>query len=715
MNSSVTAILRTQYQIDARAGKKCACPFCEHKKSFSIKRDDSLGKCFRPECAKFIKSDRGRGASNLPKIGASLQARGGCTLEAYAKAKRLPLAFLSEAGLSQFYCDSKPAVRMPYLDAGRNEIAIRFRVALAKGKDGDDRFRWKTGTKLCLYGLWRLEDARAAGYVVIVEGESDAQTLWFHKIPALGIPGAKSWQEAWADYLDGIARIYVVVEPDSGGEAVRKWLANSRLRERAYLVPMGSFKDPSALYLSNPEGFREAWQEVLESAIKWADAASAEAAKRREELGEGCKTLAQQHDILSTFADALDALGVVGERKIVKLIYLCVTSRVLERPVSLAVKGPSSGGKSYLVQQTMKFFPPEAFYALTAMSERSLAYSTEPLQHRMLVIYEAAGLQGEFASYLIRSLLSEGCVRYDTVEKTPQGLKPRSIEREGPTGLIITTTAINLHPENETRYFSATVTDSPEQTRRILLTMCEESPREIDFRPWHSLQLWLACGDCRVEIPFAAALAENIPPVAVRLRRDFKTLLSLIRAHALLHQRRRQQNQDGRIVAELEDYAAVRELVVDLIGDGVHTSVSKTMRETVEAVQTLTENGKRFIKVKAVADHFQLDESSALRRMQAAQKRGFLVNHEERRNHPARIGLGEPLPEETAILPTVAQVRACTLAAQNWNSKPPPLPSVAIEKKPCTALIHDVSNPRFAVDWNLGRVPIRRLYDSPFV
>ena len=34
---------------------------------------------------------------------------------------------------------------------------------------------------------------------------------------------------------------------------------------------------------------------------------------------------------------------------------------------------------------------PSAFYALTAMSDRALAYSDEPLKHRHLVTYEAAG------------------------------------------------------------------------------------------------------------------------------------------------------------------------------------------------------------------------------------------------------------------------------------------------------------------------------------
>jgi hypothetical protein len=42
------------------------------------------------------------------------------------------------------------------------------------------------------------------------------------------------------------------------------------------------------------------------------------------------------------------------------------------------------------------------------MSDRALAYSSEALRHRHLVIYEAAGMASDFATYLIRSLPSEG-------------------------------------------------------------------------------------------------------------------------------------------------------------------------------------------------------------------------------------------------------------------------------------------------------------------
>jgi hypothetical protein len=83
--------------------------------------------------------------------------------------------------------------------------------------------------------------------VVLVEGESDTQTLWFHGFPALGTPGVDTWKEAWAEHLEGIERIYAVIEPDKGGATLKDRLSTSGIRDRLHLVNLGECKDPSEL------------------------------------------------------------------------------------------------------------------------------------------------------------------------------------------------------------------------------------------------------------------------------------------------------------------------------------------------------------------------------------------------------------------------------------------------------------------------------------
>ncbi len=297
----------------------------------------------------------------------------------------------------------------------------------------------------------------------------------------------------------------------------------------------------------------------------------------RTDAGAPCAALSQEPDILGLLADIAERAGLVGEAPRLKLLYLIAVTRLFARPVSAVIKGPSSAGKSYLVEQMLRFLPDSAAYVLTAMSPKALAYSEEPLVHRLLVVYEAPGMDDEMASYLMRSLLSEGEIRYETVISTSNnGLRAQLIHRPGPTGLITTTTAVALHEENETRLISIPVTDSPEQTKAIMRAAAAGPGEPLDLTPWLALQQQLA-GLARsdVIVPFRVELAEAIRPVAVRLRRDFPTLLTLTQAHALLHAARRERGETGAVMATLDDYGAVRELVAELMAEGVEQSVPR--------------------------------------------------------------------------------------------------------------------------------------------
>src|SRR5215208_4907042 len=115
----------------------------------------------------------------------------GCTLKDYSDIKKLPEGFLRGLGLRDVTYIEKPAVRIPYPDEEGQEAAVRFRVSL----DGAEMFRWRSGDKPFPYGLKLFGEAHRVGYVVLVEGESDCHTLWFHEILALGIPGVNNWRD----------------------------------------------------------------------------------------------------------------------------------------------------------------------------------------------------------------------------------------------------------------------------------------------------------------------------------------------------------------------------------------------------------------------------------------------------------------------------------------------------------------------------------------
>jgi hypothetical protein len=580
----------------------------------------------------------------------------GCRLAQYAEAVRLPREFLRKVGLSEISYDGAPAVKIPYHSGDGTETAARFCISLNR----KDRFRWRKGSKPCLYGLNRVGDANE---VTIVTDEIGAQILWFHGFAAICIPGFEIWNdERDALFLSNAEKIYIPINNDDATAAVKNWLCRSSIGPRAFVIQMLRYESIPKFYLSHIESFKAAFKSLLDGAESYQSILDAEAEAEVKRVKEAADDLVLEPNILNRLISEIHRAGLVGEDRNVKLLYLALTSRVFDRPVSIAVKEPSSGGKSHSVESVLKFFPPAAYWSRTSMSERALAYSDEDFRHRHLVIFEATGLSGEFGSYLLRRLMSEGRIEYETIEKVGDGMKSRVIRKEGPTGLIITTTSLRLHPENETRLLTLNVNNTTEQTTLILKSIArgQKNDAGIDYSKWQHFQIWLEQGECRVVIPFAEILAGLIPPVAIRLRRDFKTVLSLIRAHALLHREHRKRDDQDRILASADNYIAIYELIRGLLAEGIEDTVKPATRETVVAVAAL---GKGEWSLPQIAEKLRLDKSTMSRRVRDAIWQGFLVNREPKAGMPLRVSLGKPLPEEIEVLPTpdkLEALRRCT-------------------------------------------------------
>jgi hypothetical protein len=240
----------------------------------------------------------------------------------------------------------------------------------------------------------------------------------------------------------------------------------------------------------------------------------------------------------------------------------------------------------------------------------------------------------------------------------------------------------------ETRCLSLSTDDTPEQTRRVYGVYAdqeEELETPVDFDAWHELQEWIAArGETRALIPFVRALSELMPTGATRLRRDFVSLLCLVRAHAILYQAQRERDQHGRIVATIEDYDVVRELIGQLIAEGVEASVPEKTRETVEVVRGLIDQGTTHPSRKAIADRLEIGRSATYDRIRDALLRGYLVNEAGKNERGMRLSLGAELPTTDAdFLPSSADVvrsmsgapsgqdfGSAVRAGEGWSGRP---------------------------------------------
>jgi len=195
------------------------------------------------------------------------------TIEALTKYKRLDTTFLQSLGIRVI--DS--GFEIPYRGAD-GKLLPRARVRRTVEKSAG----FWTGEKdspIYAYGLNRLKDARHEGYLILVEGESDCWTLWQNSFPALGLPGNTNEKLLKIEYLESIPRIYISQESGPGGntfvERLTKHLSTIGYRGEIYIFNCGSFKDPSELYINDPENFPQRFEEILATAEPWEPPAEA--------------------------------------------------------------------------------------------------------------------------------------------------------------------------------------------------------------------------------------------------------------------------------------------------------------------------------------------------------------------------------------------------------------------------------------------------------
>nr|WP_298053685.1 DUF927 domain-containing protein [uncultured Lachnoanaerobaculum sp.] len=169
----------------------------------------------------------------------------------YVLEKRLPEDFLKKQCCLQTKKDKQGIqyLYIPYFNENSDEVTYRKRY-------GGKQFRWKyrAGKDICMYGEWKLEQIRTAGYVALVEGESDSQSMWYMGISTLGIPGASMMRKEWATTLQDL-KVYIHVEPDKGGETFLHKVTTA-LRDGNFIGQVYKWscknlgcKDPSDVYI----------------------------------------------------------------------------------------------------------------------------------------------------------------------------------------------------------------------------------------------------------------------------------------------------------------------------------------------------------------------------------------------------------------------------------------------------------------------------------
>ena len=352
-----------------------------------------------------------------------------------------------------------------------------------------------------------------------------------------------------------------------------------------------------------------------------------EVLKKSEELAKDPDLLKKRIDFIGNY--------VVGERLNIAMIFCALDSRLIESDdvgtdvISLKISGHFGAGKSYTLINCLNIYPESCYNSITGGSAKSMYHFDGGLKHKALIINEAFQFQNgksndnDFA-YCIRSLVSEGCLKYLSTEQNEDGgFMAKEKKLEGPTPFITTTIVEKIEAQLEDRLFTIHPDESSRQTKNILMKHCEKAAGKSKSHDKNEVEAWKIFHETlktmEVVIPFSEKIAElfigknkNIP---IMIRRAFKRLLSMIKAIAILYQNQRKKDDQDRLIAEIQDYWMALQIARKSIGENIGKETENT-EEKLEFIKNNKNNNNNNknngpVKLKDFAKEFGISKSSA--------------------------------------------------------------------------------------------------------
>jgi hypothetical protein len=571
------------------------------------------------------------------------------TLEQYSEAKRLPIDFLRGVGLRNLKDSGAPCILIPYYGHTGEFFAARLRLSL----DGP-QFRWRTGDRKTLYMLDKLKDIRQAGWVLLVEGaeqETNALTMWFHGLPALGVPG--NWQSKWKTHLSGI-NVFIWQGNEDFANRVGDDIPDAKI-----IMAPPDISDVNEAHLKDLD-VRDFVERLKGKAVSVERLRRQAAEGRLGELREQAKSVLDSDDPLELIRAGFRELGYGGDLRPPTLVYLAATSRLLKMrhgqiPAHVLALGPSSVGKSYTLQTLLMLMPSQVVYKIDAGSPAVLVYEEDyDFRHKFVLFSESDSLPGEdnpIAS-AIRNLLQDHQLKYKrTVPDKTAKFGRRSVEviREGPTVLLVTSTR-KLGRQLGTRLFTVEMSEDTKQVKEALdmqAVLELSSPRKADPALIVFQEYLQELAPCDVIVPFVRVITGFIgeSPNGSRILRDMQKILSLIKSVAIVRREHRSINREGQLVAEIDDYAVIHQLVEGMY-EATVTNVPQDIRKLVQAVRDLNQASKRATD-REVARYLGWTAMRASRCVKKALKRGWLQNVGSK--HMFDLSAAKELPEEAGL------------------------------------------------------------------
>lgn len=314
-------------------------------------------------------------------------------------------------------------------------------------------------------------------------------------------------------------------------------------------------------------------------------------------LTPGEREAATEHlrvaNLMEQTLEDLQATGLQGEQLNSMILFLAMTSRKCNDPLSVICLAKSGMGKSYLMEKVANCIPDEDKKEHTQFTGNSFYYyKREEIRGKVYLIEDLDGAQEVL--FPIRELQTKKRISKTVTIKDKQGqLRTVTLVVEGPVSVIGCTTREKVYEDNANRSILIYLDGGREQDARIMTYQKQLRAGLIDrereratVQKLQNMQKLLQ--PIRVINPYAPLI--ELPQELYKPRRTLPLLLSFIEAITFFHQHQRPLQADP---ATAEAYIETTPQDIEWAFKLLSETLFRKSDELSEALRSFLERVKR--------------------------------------------------------------------------------------------------------------------------
>ena len=390
------------------------------------------------------------------------------------------------------------------------------------------------------------------------------------------------------------------------------------------------------------------------------------------EVKQAALDILKSEKLFEQISSDIEAIGIAGEQELSLTLYIIMTSRLLDKPLSAIVQGASASGKSYIIETVSKLMPPEAVIQAHDFSDQALYYlPSGSLVHKIIISGERVNEHRSKDGYAedntkaFREMVASGELKKAVTVKGNDG-KPKTviIYQSGPVAYLESTTAANIHDEDATRLLPLATDESTSQTQKVIEAqrkaakghITSEDVKQGIIQQHNTLQRLLK--PIAVRIPYIDSI--SLPDTNIATRRTYQQFRYAINSIAFLRQYQKtvkteQLNGLEYIEADEVDYSIAYRLMVKVLSRK-YSPLNQQSRDLLNVVMEKIGVEQEF-NHKDCEQWCGISNTTVRRRLWPLESAGIITVNKENKPYRCKVehpeladvaDLSLPLPEDIA-------------------------------------------------------------------